>query len=217
MPVIYDGEDIQIRKIVTGSYDNNAYLAVCPKTNESVIIDAPAEPEKIVKQAEGTDVKAILFTHTHFDHIDGTKELKSATNVPLVVHPDDADQLPVKADRFFEHEGTFSFGSIIFKTIHVPGHTPGGTSLLWGKHLFSGDTIFPGGPGYTGSAENFQQLVNGLAERIFVLPDDINVYPGHGVETVLGEEKKLYETFKQRSHAPDLCGHVSWTSANAPS
>lgn len=210
MSVIYKGEEIEIRKIVTGSYENNAYLAVCPKTNESVIIDAPAEPEKVLAQAEGTKVVAILFTHTHFDHIDGTKELKAGTNVPLVVHPDDEGELPVKADKYFEDNGTFSFGSITFKTIHIPGHTPGGTSLLWGKHLFSGDTLFPGGPGRTTSPQNFRQLVGSLEEKIFVLPDDINVYPGHGKETVLGKEKKSYEAFKQRAHPSDLSGEVTW-------
>ncbi len=212
MPVLYDGE-IQIRKIVTGAYENNCYLAICPKTNESVIIDAPAEAEKILKQAEGTEVKAVLFTHTHFDHIGCFKELKTALKVPMVVHPADADQLPEPPDQLFEHEGIFSFGAITFRTIHVPGHTPGGTSLLWGKHLFSGDTLFPGGPGMTTSPENFRQLVKSLGERTFVLPEDTNVYPGHGVETVLGNEKKQYEAFKQHSHPPDLCGNVLWLSS----
>ena len=211
MAVLYDGE-IQIRKTVTDPYDNNCYVVVCPKTNESVIIDAPNEADKILTEAEGTDVKAVLFTHTHFDHIGSFRELKKTLKVPMVVHPADADQLPEPPDQHFQHEGTFSFGTITFKTIHVPGHTPGGTSLLWGKHLFSGDTLFPNGPGRTTSPENFRQLVDSLGERIFVLSDDTNVYPGHGAETVLGNEKKEYEVFKQRSHPADLHGNVLWLS-----
>ena len=210
MAVLYKGDDIEIRKIVTGSYANNAYLAICPKTNESVIIDAPAEPEKILEQASDTDVQAILFTHTHFDHIDSTKVLKDRTQVPLFVHPDDSGELPVKADKFFQDNGSFSVGSITFRTIHIPGHTPGGTSLLWGNHLFSGDTLFPGGPGYTTNATNFQVLVGSLANKVFVLDDQINIYPGHGEEGVLGQCKSLYEAFKSRVHPKDLHGHVSW-------
>ena len=212
MAVLYDG-DIQIRKTVTNPYDNNCYVVVCPKTNESVVIDAPAEAHKILAEAEGTDVKAVLITHSHRDHIGSFMELKSALKVPMVIHPDDAAQLPEPPDQYFEHDGSFSFGTITFKTIHVPGHTPGGVSLLWGKHLFPGDTIFPNGPGATKSPESFRQLVRSLEERIFVLPDDIDVYPGHGAETVLGREKKQYEAFKKRSHPPDLCGGVNWLSS----
>jgi glyoxylase-like metal-dependent hydrolase (beta-lactamase superfamily II) len=209
MAVLFNN-GIQIRKTVTGSYVNNCYIVVCPKTNESVIIDAPAEPDKILAEAEGTDVKAVLFTHTHFDHIGSYTELRNALNVPMIVHPDDAPQLPEPPDRHFQHDGTFSFGTITFNTIHVPGHTPGGTSFLWGKHLFSGDTLFPNGPGNTTSADNFRRLVKSLEERIFALEDDINVYPGHGVETVLGREKKQYDVFKNASHPPSLYGDVQW-------
>ena len=212
MAVLYDGE-VQIRKTVTDPYDNNCYVVVCPKTNESVIIDAPNESHKILAEAEGTDVKAVLFTHTHLDHIGSFKELKAALKVPMVVHPADAGKLPDPPDQLFEHEGTFSFGTITFRTIHVPGHTPGATSLLWGKHLFSGDTLFPNGPGRTDTAENFRQLVKNLEERIFVLSDDTNVYPGHGGETVLGREKEQYEVFKQGSHSPNLRGSVLWLSS----
>ena len=84
--------------------------------------------------------------------------------------------------------------------------------MMWGKHLFYGDTLFPGGPGYTTSPQNFRQLVSNLEEKIFVLPDDINVYPGHGKETVLGKEKKSYEAFKQRAHPADLSGEGAWDS-----
>jgi glyoxylase-like metal-dependent hydrolase (beta-lactamase superfamily II) len=212
MAVLYKGEDIEIRKIVTGSYSNNAYLAVCPKTNESVIIDAPDEADKILDQAQDTNVQAVLFTHTHFDHIPSFDALKSALKVPMVVHPDDEDQLPGKADRHFSDNGAFSFGSITFRTIHVPGHTPGGTSLLWGDHLFSGDTLFPGGPGYTESGPNFQQLVGALEEKIFVLADNLNVYPGHGDETVLNKEKALFGEFKKRDLPDDFHGEVAWVA-----
>ena len=136
MAVLHKDENIEIRKIVTGDFENNAYLVVCPKTNESVIIDAPAEPERVLDQAKDTNVQAVLFTHTHFDHIDGAQALKDALGVPLVVHPDDEGELPVKADQHLEDEGSFSFGNITFRTIHNPGHTPGATSLDLGQAPF---------------------------------------------------------------------------------
>ena len=151
MPVLHKDENIEIRKIVTGDYVNNAYLVVCPRTNQSVMIDAPAEPERVLEQAKDTNVQAVLFTHTHFDHIDGAQAIKDALGVPMIVHPDDESELPLKADQHLEDGGSYSFGNITLKTIHNPGHTPGATSLIWGNHLFSGDTLFPGGPGYTES------------------------------------------------------------------
>ena len=105
MAVLHKDENIEIRKIVTGDFENNAYLVVCPKTNESVIIDAPAEPERVLDQAKDTNVQAVLFTHTHFDHIDGAQALKDALGVPLVVHPDDEGELPVKADQVLGRRG----------------------------------------------------------------------------------------------------------------
>ena len=209
MAVIYrDG--IEIRKISTGPYDNNCYIVVCRRSNESVIIDTPAEPEKVLGEARGTRVQAILMTHCHMDHVLGHREVKEATGAPVWVHASEKDQLPLPAERFFEHGGQVSFGHVTLATIHVPGHTTGGTSLLWGKHLFSGDTLFPNGPGKTWTPQSFRQLVGSLEERIFVLPDDLAVHPGHGADTVLGREKSQYLDFKGRQHRPDLCGDVLW-------
>ena len=117
MAVLHKDEDIEIRKIVTGSFENNAYLVVCPKTNESVIIDAPAEPERVLDQAKDTNVQAVLFTHTHFDHIDGAQALKDALGVPLVVHPDDEGELPVKADQALGRRG-----QLLLREYHLQDH-----------------------------------------------------------------------------------------------
>ncbi len=212
MPVIHSS-GIEIRTINTGPYDNNTYILVCPSTKESVIIDTPAEPEKILALTEGTDVKGILITHCHMDHILGHREIKEATGAPVWVHESEADQLPLSPEHYFQHGGEITFGTLTLRAIHVPGHTTGGTSLAWGDHLFSGDTLFPNGPGRTTSPENFQQLIKGLEERIFVLPDNLNVYPGHGASTVLGREKDLYLQFKMRPTRKDLSGSVIWTEA----
>lgn len=201
---------IEIRKVNTGPYDNNCYIVVCRKTGESVIIDTPAEPERILAEAKGTTVKAILMTHCHMDHVLGHQEIKRATGAPVWVHASEAAQLPSPPERFLRHEGGVAFGNVRLRTIHVPGHTTGGTALLWGTHLFSGDTLFPNGPGKTWSPAAFRQLVGSLAERVFVLSDDVDVHPGHGADTVLGKEKQQFADFQRRPHRPDLCGDVVW-------
>jgi len=96
--------------------------------------------------------------------------------------------------------------------IHTPGHTPGSLCFLTGKYLISGDTIFPGGPGKTDTPDDFKQIVKSISEKVFVLPDDVLVYPGHGDSTVLKKEKEEFAIFSSRPQAPDLCGHVSWLS-----
>lgn len=210
MPVI-QATGLEIRKISAGPYDNNAYILVCPETGESVIVDTPAEPEKVLAEAKGTRVVGILMTHCHLDHILGHREIKQATGAPVWVHPSEAAALPLKAEHAFEHEGQVRFGTVTLRTIHVPGHTTGGTALVWDGHLFSGDTLFPNGPGRTTSPENFRLLVSMLAQRIFVLPDHMQVHPGHGASTVLGREKAQFAEFSKRRHRPDLCGDVVWT------
>jgi len=97
--------------------------------------------------------------------------------------------------------------------LHTPGHTPGSLCLLSGKHLFSGDTLFPGGPGKTGNPAAFEQIINSITEKLFILPDETLVYPGHGEDTVLGKEKQEFAVFSSRPRTPGLCGDVLWLSS----
>ena len=209
MAVIYS-DGIEIRKVSAGPYDNNAYVIVDPETNVSAIVDTPAEPEKVLKEAEGTDVRLILMTHCHGDHILGHREIREATGADVWVHDSEARLLPLEPEHRFDHDGQVSIGNVTLRTIHVPGHTTGGTSLLWRDHLFSGDVLFPNGPGRTTSPQNFRQLVSMLKERIFVLPDEVAVHPGHGADTVMGREKDQFRAFEQKPQPPDLHGNVEW-------
>ena len=211
MPVHYEGE-IRIHKIECGSYGNNAYLVVSPETNESIIIDTPAEPEKVLAEARGTTVKAILITHNHFDHLMGFKEIKSAIQAPVGIQQEDAHALPSPPDFYLKDGNEITAGTITLKVIHTPGHTPGAVCLVTGKHLFTGDTLFPGGPGRTGTPENLQQIIRSITGKIYVLPDESIVYPGHGNDTDIRTSKEEYRIFASKSHPPDLCGDVLWLS-----
>ena len=209
MPLFSDGE-VRVYKTTCGPFDNNAYVLVCPQTNESIIIDAPMGPGEALAEAEGTQVKAILITHNHQDHLAGLQEMTEATGAPVLCHADDASTLPVAPSSLVEDGDTVTAGTIEVKVMHTPGHTPGSVCYLVGRHLFSGDTLFPGGPGRTRTPENLQEVISNITGKLYVLPDDTDVLPGHGVETILGASKQEYSVFAGKSHPADLCGDVLW-------
>ena len=206
-------DSIQIEKLELGAFGTNAYVLSCLKTDESVVVDAPAEAKKILEQLEGTNPKYILITHNHMDHTGALSELKSALNVPVGAHADDAGRLPVQPDILLNDGDVISVGEIQLTVLHTPGHTPGGICFLTAKYLIAGDTIFPDGPGKTGSPTDFKQIVASLTGKIFVLPGDTLIYPGHGGSTILEKEKQAFEAFSARPHDPNLCGDVLWSSS----
>lgn len=208
---LYQDSSITIHKIKCGPYDNNAYLLVCPKTRESIIIDTPAEPGKLIEAAKGTRVKAILITHNHFDHIQGFEEVTSAIKAPTGIGEADAHALPRAAELLLRDGDEIKAGTITLKAISTPGHTPGSTCLTVAKHLFTGDTLFPGGPGRTRTPQNLTQIIQSITSKLFVLGDDVAIYPGHGSDTTIKAEKDNYSIFASRQHRADLCGDVVWT------
>ncbi|MBI4301814.1 MAG: MBL fold metallo-hydrolase [Chloroflexi bacterium] len=201
-------DEVWIKKLGLGQYNANCYIVACPQTREGVIIDAPAEAERILAEAEGVKVASILITHAHFDHLGALAELKSALGARVATHPKEV--LPQPPDFFLEEGDLVQVGTVSLKVIHTPGHTAGSICLLTGRHLFSGDTLFPGGPGKTQTPSHFLQIVENLEKKIFILPDDTLVYPGHGEGTVLAKEKGEFRQFRQRPSQPDLCGDVLW-------
>lgn len=209
MAVIYDKE-IRVEKLALGPWDSNCYVVSCPPGGDTVIIDTPTEAPKILKAVAGLPVRFILITHGHPDHLGALAEVKEKLGVGVAVHAADAGRLPIPADRLLEPGQELSLGSRKLKVIHTPGHTPGSVCCLLGRHLFSGDTLFPNGPGKTTTPQDFSRIVDSVVSQLFILPDDTIVYPGHGEGTVLGKERQLFAAFSSRPWKPDLCGDVVW-------
>jgi glyoxylase-like metal-dependent hydrolase (beta-lactamase superfamily II) len=205
--------DVRIIRMELGPWGTNAYIVVFQATGDSILVDAPGEADKILKQLAGTRPKYIVLTHTHIDHIGALEELKTRLKIPVALHAQDAIRLSLRPDMELKDGDIIEVGKLKLKVLHTPGHTPGSLCFLLGKHLISGDTIFPGGPGKTGTPADFKQIVKSIETKLFVMPDDTKVYPGHGDGTVLGKEKKEFAVFASKPHDPNLCGDVLWQSS----
>ena len=213
MAIVAEDNDIQIHRLELGPYGTNSYILVCQKTRDSVLIDTPAEADKIMDGLKDTDPKYILLTHDHADHLGAFSELHSKLQVPVAVHSLDAWNLPSPPEVLLDDGDTVSFGNLNLEVLHTPGHTPGSLCYKFGKYLMAGDTLFPGGPGKTGSPNHFRQIIKSITEKIFVLPDDTQIYPGHGNSTVVEKAKEEFDIFSSRPHALNLYGDVLWLSS----
>jgi len=213
MALVAKDDNIQIEKLELGPFGTNAYVLVCRATGDSVLVDTPAEANKIMERLKETNPRYILITHNHADHLRAFSELKARLGVPVAAHPLDAGKLPSPPEVLLNDGDTVSFGNIELEVLHTPGHTPGSLCFLTGRYLISGDTIFPHGPGKSRTPADLRQVIESITEKVFVLPDDTQVYPGHGDPTVLKGEKEEFAAFSSRSHDPGLCGDVLWLSS----
>ncbi|MFC2067097.1 MBL fold metallo-hydrolase [Chloroflexota bacterium] len=211
--IVAKDDNIQIEKLQLGPFGTNAYVLICQQTRESVLVDAPAEAGTIAGRLNGTDPRYILLTHSHMDHIGALPELQTRLRVPLAAHAADAGNLPSPPEILLNGGDIISFGNIKLEVLHTPGHTPGSLCFKTDKYLLSGDTIFPGGPGKTGTPANLKQIIESITGRIFTLDGDTRIFPGHGDITVLKKEKDEFATFSSRPHSADLCGDVLWLSS----
>jgi glyoxylase-like metal-dependent hydrolase (beta-lactamase superfamily II) len=210
MDIMAENGTIKIIRLSLGPYGTNSYAVVCEKTKESIIVDAPGEVEKVKGTLAGTLPKYILMTHSHMDHTGGLVQLKKDLGIPVASHPADGAGLPLKPDMALNQGDILTFGGISLKILHVPGHTPGSVCFYTEGFLISGDTLFPGGPGKTWSPAAFQQILESLETKIFPLPDETRVFPGHGEPTVVKKERDACRAFVAKGLDPELCGDVSW-------
>jgi glyoxylase-like metal-dependent hydrolase (beta-lactamase superfamily II) len=197
-----------IEKVVVGPFATNCYIVGDESTKEGIIIDPGDEAKKILERVDelGLDIKLILLTHGHIDHVGALKEVKEATNAEVAIHIDDANferyrssglilglfyPHPPAPDRLLKDGDTLDIAGMRFEVLHTPGHTAGGICLLRDGVVFSGDTLFNYGIGRSDLlGGNHSQLLESIRSKLLVLDDDTVVYPGHGDDTTIATERK---------------------------
>jgi len=197
---------LTIAKLAVGPMDNNAYLLRCTQTDEGLLIDAANEGDRLreLVRFEGPAVSAILTTHRHQDHWMALEETVSDASAAVYAGDEDADELPVAVDERLRHGDTITVGDVSLEIIALRGHTPGSVAVLYRDpdgvpHLFTGDSLFPGGVGKTWSPEDFVSLIDDVEQRVFAtLPDETWFYPGHGNDSTLGAERPHLQEWRDR-------------------
>lgn len=201
---------MDIETIIVGPIEVNCYIVSCPKTAQAAVIDPGENADDIlhILKTSSLELKYILLTHGHFDHIGAVVPLQHATNAQVLMHKADQSLVdaardqstafglppvqPFKADRYISHGDQIEMGALEATVIHTPGHSPGGVSFYFDTELFAGDTLFYGGIGRTDlPGGSFSQLLDSIKRNLFTLPDETTVYSGHGPKTTIGREKKF--------------------------
>jgi glyoxylase-like metal-dependent hydrolase (beta-lactamase superfamily II) len=199
---------LTITKVAVGPMDNNAYLLRCTQTGELALIDAANDAPTLLTLIGDTPLATIITTHQHWDHWQALQQVQQASGAATAAHPADADGMPIPVTSPVEHGDAIAVGNASLSVIHLRGHTPGSIALLYdadgelagSPHLFTGDSLFPGGPGNTDKdPARFNQLITDLEQRVFAeLPDGTWVYPGHGKDTTLGVERPHVADWRAR-------------------
>jgi len=202
-------ERLVVHQMSVGPLQVNCFVVSCSKTGEAMIVDPGEEGERILflTEKEGLNISKVVNTHGHFDHIGANQKIVESSGAELLIHADDLPLLQnarnhaevygltvtasPEPDRLLAQGDTFQVGELSFSVFHVPGHSPGGICLLGEGHLFVGDVLFSGSIGRTDlPGGNFDSLVKGVRERLFSLPDETIVHPGHGPDTTIGRERQ---------------------------
>ncbi len=197
-----------VKKLVVGTFASNCYIVGSESTKEGMLIDPGADAKEILKNVKelGLDIKCIVLTHAHIDHIGAVSEVKEATGAEVAIHKDEAKSLggrslsnlfglsysaPPPPDRLLKGGDSIDIGELHFLVLHTPGHSPGGICLLGHDMVFSGDTLFNYGIGRTDFPGcSYNQIMDSIRTKLMVLPDDTMVYPGHGPDTTIGTERR---------------------------
>lgn len=200
-----------LKRLEVGMLGTNCYVVGSETTKEGMVIDPAAEDKRILKTVKdlGLDIKLIVLTHSHPDHIGSISSVKEATGAQLAIHADDAEGLrsaetrsfsamfglaykePPDPESLLKEGDSIDLGDLHFKVVHTPGHSPGGICLVGHGVAFTGDTLFNYGIGRTDLAGgSYNQLLNSIHTRLMVLPDETVIYPGHGPHSTIGAERK---------------------------
>ncbi len=188
----WNNADLEVHKVVVGPYDNNVFVIRCKQSGDAVLIDAANEHERLLQLCNQLGVKRVLETHGHFDHIGAIPAMREAGYEVAVTAADAPRLKEVGYDVFLDDKEVVEIGKLRLHVIHNPGHTEGSMSFKvdGAPLLFTGDTLFPGGPGNTSfEGGDFDTIIKSITERMFVFPDDTLVLPGHGLDTTIGRER----------------------------
>jgi glyoxylase-like metal-dependent hydrolase (beta-lactamase superfamily II) len=203
-PDVRELAKLMITKFSVSEMDNNVYLLRCRRTDEQLLIDAADDANAILQVVGEDGLRRVVTTHQHWDHVRALPDVVKATGAETVAGADDADELPVSVDRRVSDGDVIEIGDCRLEVIHLVGHTPGSIALLYDDpdgtpHLFTGDSLFPGGVGKTWSKEDFATLIEDVSTKVFDrLPDETWFYPGHGNDSTLGAERPHVPEWRDR-------------------
>ena len=196
----YEDTQAEIHKVVVGPMDNNVYVLRCKQTGDAVLLDAANEHDRLLELCKRLNVREVLETHGHWDHIQAVPQLRDA-GYSVHVTSQDAAMLP-SYDEILQDDDVIRVGRLKLHTIHTPGHTPGSMCFLieGSPVLFSGDTLFPGGPGNTSfEGGNFEQIIKSIDDRLFAkLDPETIILPGHGDQSTIGIERPHLQEWVDR-------------------
>ncbi|MGW3624671.1 MBL fold metallo-hydrolase [Streptomyces sp. NPDC000880] len=202
---VHELPDLMISKVAVGPMDNNAYLLRCRATDEQLLIDAANEPETLLRLIGDDSIASVVTTHRHGDHWQALDDIVRATGARTYAGRYDAEGIPVPTDVPVEDGDTIRVGRVELTARHLVGHTPGSIALVYDDphghpHVFTGDCLFPGGVGNTHKdPEAFASLINDVETKLFgLLSDETWVYPGHGKDTTLGDERPHLPEWRKR-------------------
>jgi glyoxylase-like metal-dependent hydrolase (beta-lactamase superfamily II) len=195
---------LTITKLSVGSMDNNAYLLECTETGDLLLVDAANEADRLLALLDGRQLAGVVTTHRHGDHWQGLAAVVESTGARTYAGKDDVEGIPVPTDEPLDDGAAVPVGSAELRVVTLVGHTPGSVALVYDDpaghpHLFTGDSLFPGGVGKTSGPADFTSLLDDLEEKIFAkLPDDTWFYPGHGNDSTLGAERPALGEWRAR-------------------
>lgn len=196
---VFENQTMRVDCLVAGAFENNIYIVSDIATGSAVIIDAAAEAERIISAVQGLHIFAVLTTHGHHDHVGAIPEVPRALGVPWRLHPADVGIAGLTPDEPLIDGSEITIGDLTLSVIHTPGHTPGSVSFALGPIIFTGDTLFPGGPGATRwDYSDFDQIMESLETKLFVFDDETTIFPGHGSSTTLGAERPHIPEWRER-------------------
>lgn len=195
----YETTDVRIDKLIVGPFENNVFIVRDKNSGEAVLIDAANEHELLLEVCRNTGVRRVLTTHGHWDHIQAVTALRDA-GIEVGIADADAAMLP-SYDFTIPDDDVLTVGGLRLRAIHTPGHTLGSTCFQLEGHpvVFSGDTLFPGGAGNTATeGASFEEIIASIDRRLFTLPADTLVLPGHGLDTTVGTERPNLDAWIER-------------------